>query len=196
MMDSRRFAVIMRVLVSIWFAYLAIGCTSDPRNTNQMTIEDALAFNDQSVARLAQASLEIADLDNDEVRKRLNDVLSDKTSIIKQTGHGIYVEYTARDGRLFMWYPGNAGVVSGRWGISDEFSPPRACFKYFGAYHGVTGEFEPHECVAAAQTLGGAYVIDSKPGDVFKLSSEGIPYSKSVGNLPPWPGDWEKFENE
>jgi hypothetical protein len=170
------------------------ACASDPRNANQMAFEDALNFASLSEQRMAKGYEELAGLSDEDVRQRLVEKLSDVTAIVKQTGHGIYVEYTAPDGRLFMWYPGNGGTVTGTWGISENFSPPRACFKYFGAYHGVTGEFEPNECVATAQTLSGAYVVDSRPGDVFALSTKGIPYSKSAGNLPPWPESWQDFE--
>lgn len=166
---------------------LLTACASDPRNANQMAFEDALAFNDLSAARLAQARTEIRGMSRDDIRKALIETLSDVTAIVKQTGHGIYVEYTAQDGRLYMWYPGNGGTVTGTWGISEAFSPPRACFKYFAAYHGVTGEFEPDECVPAEQTLSGAYVVDKRKGDAFGLATKGIPYVKTAGNLPPWP---------
>jgi hypothetical protein len=173
--------------------FVMAACASDPRNANQMSFDDALAFEKQSPAKLDQANAQLAALSDDEVRIRLNEELANVTSIIKQTGFGIYVEYTAPDNRLYMWYPGNSAVVSGSWGISDDFSPPRACFKYFNAYQGVTGEFEPNECVSTAQTMSGAYVIEKRQGDVFRLSTKGIPYPKSSGNLPPWPEDYAKF---
>lgn len=181
-------------------AFMATGilaaCASDPRNSNQMAFEDAVNFNTQSTERLSAIRSEIGNLTDAEVKQALLDKLSDVTAIIKQTGHGIYVEYTAPNGQLLMWYPGNGGVVGGTWGISEDFSPPRACFKYFSAYHGVTGEFEPNECVSSEQTLSSAYIVDSRKGDVFELRTKGIPYSKSAGNLPPWPEDWSKFETE
>jgi len=145
-----------------------------------------LRFDERSSARLAEAQAAITAMSDDQIRARLTEALADVTVIVKQRGHGIYVEYTAPDGRLFMWYPGNIGVVMGTWAIPDSFSPPRACFKYLEAHHGVTGEYEPNECVSAEQTLSGAYVIDQRTGDVFALSTKGIPYSKSAGNLPPW----------
>lgn len=166
------------------------ACASDPRNDNQMAFEDALAFEDEAFGRFMVAEIALKSMSENEVRAGLIEKLSDVTAIVKQTGHGIYVEYTAPDGRLFMWYPGNGGVVAGRWGISDDFSPARACFKYFAAYQGVTGEFEPNECVDTAQILGEAYVVDKRPGDVFELSTKGIPYVKSSGNLPAWPEAW------
>ncbi len=182
-------------LLAPLFLALQSGCASDPRNANQMVFEDALAFKHRSSDRLSRTEIEIRKLDDDRIRERLKEALSDVTSIVKQTGHGIYVEYTAPDGRLFMWYPGNSAVVTGTWGVSESFSPPRACFKYFSAYHGVTGEYEPNECVAAVQTLSEAYVLDKRAGDVFELSTKGIPYSKSPGNLPPWPEDWKNFDS-
>ena len=180
------------LLISLGLALLS-GCATDPRNANQMDFKEALSFNDRASDRLAKTRIELRELDNSQIRERLKMALTDVTAIVKQTGHGVYVEYTSPDGGLFMWYPGNSGAVVGTWGISDQFSPPRACFKYYSAYHGVTGEYEPNECVSAVQTLSEAYVLDKRPGDVFELSTKGIPYSKSAGNLPPWPEDWEKF---
>lgn len=182
------------VLSTLFILLLLSACASDPRNANQMAFEDALSFDDRSVTRLSDTQSAIALLDDKQIREQLTEALTDVTAILKQRGHGIYVEYTAPDGRLFMWYPRNFGVVSGTWGISDSFSPPRACFKYLAATHGVTGEYEPNECVSVEQTLSEAYVIDKRRGDVFELSTRGIPYSKSTGNLPPWPEDWRKFD--
>lgn len=166
---------------------MQVACATDPRNANQMTFEQALAFEQQSSVKLREARALVREMSHEEVSVRLVAELSDVTTIVKQTGHGIYVEYTAPDGRLYMWYPGNFVTVGGAWGIVESYSPPRACFKYYGAYHGVTGEFEPNECVPAAQTLSNAFVVDKRQGDVFGLSSEGVPYTKSAGNLPAWP---------
>jgi len=179
----------LKSILSVVCLALLAACASDPRNANQMAFEDAVNFDKRADAKLAQARSAIAGMSVDEIRKAQIEALSDVTAIIKQTGHGIYVEYTAPDGVVYMWYPGNGGTVVGKWGISDAFSPPRACFKYFAAYHGVTGEFEPNECVSAAQTLSGAYVIDKRKGDVFGLATNRIPYVKSAGNLPAWPED-------
>lgn len=183
-------------VIAASLSLLVAACASDPRNVNQMAFEDALSFNDQSAERLAEARSAMAEMNNEDIRSLLNVALNDVTAIIKQRGHGIYVEYTDPDGRVYMWYPQNLSVVLGTWGISNAFSPPRACFSYMNAHHGVTGEFEPTECVETEQTLGGAYVIDRRGGDVFQLSTKGIPYIKSTGNLPPWPEDWEKFDRQ
>lgn len=177
--------------ILVVFLSMQVACATDPRNANQMTFEQALAFERQSSGKLRVARAELSEMSREEVRARLLAELTDVTTIVKQTGHGIYVEYTAPDGRLYMWYPGNFVTVGGTWGIADGYTTPRACFKYFGAYHGVTGEFEPNECVSAAQTLSGAFVVDKRAGDVFGLSTGGIPYQKSAGNLPPWPEDWK-----
>lgn len=170
---------------------MQVACATDPRNANQMTFEQALAFERQSTLKLIEARAALREMSHEEVSARLLAELSDITTIVKQTGHGIYVEYTSPDGRLYMWYPGNFATVGGTWGILESYSPPRACFKYYGAYHGVTGEFEPNECVPAAQTLSNAFVVDKRQGDAFGLSTGGIPYQKSAGNLPPWPEEWK-----
>ncbi|MEM6683739.1 MAG: hypothetical protein AAF607_16010 [Pseudomonadota bacterium] len=180
----------MRNLAGLVFALVIASCASDPRNNKQMTFDDAIAFQNRATAKVLAAQQTIRSLSNDQVAARLKAQLTDVTAIIKQTGHGIYVEYTGPDGALFMWYPGNSGVVAGTWGIDQSYAPPRACFKYFAARHGVTGEFEPNECVPPSQTLSAANVIEKRAGDVYQLRTKGIPYVKTAGNLPPWPEEW------
>jgi len=170
-------------------ALFLCGCTTSPPVMMDMPAEDATAFEDKAVVRWIEASAAIDDMTDQEVRAALVAELSDRTSIIRQEGHGIYAEYTAPDGRFFSWYPLNTGVEKGTWRISDAESPPEACFKYKDSYHPLTGEFEPEECVPAVQIIGRVYVVDSREGDVFALGIKGIPYTKTAEDLPVWPAD-------
>ena len=95
-----------------------------------------------------------------------------------------------------MWYPGNGVVVKGSWAISDDYDPPRACFKYNGAYHGVTGEYEPNECIRPSQTLGEVSTMKSRKGDVYGLADKGLPYVKAQNTMLYWPEDWARLEAE
>ncbi len=177
-------------LVAASMLMLVLGaCATRPPVMMDMPDEEATALEGQALARRMNATTRINAMTDEEVSAALEAELSDRTSIVRQQGHGIYVEYTAPDGRLFMWYPQNTSVVTGTWGVLEKVSPPEACFKYKDSSHPLTGEFEPEECVPADQIIGRAYVVDSREGDVFKLRTKGIPYTKTAENLPVWPAN-------
>lgn len=177
-------------LITASLLALVVGaCASSPPVMMDMPAEDAAAFEDQAIVRWIEATAEINDMSEEDVRAAMSAELSDRTSIVRQEGHGIYVEYTAPDGRFFSWYPLNTSVEKGTWSISGAGSPPEACFKYKDSYHPLTGEFEPEECVPAVQIIGRVYVVDSREGDVFQLGTKGIPYAKTAEDLPVWPAD-------
>ena len=114
--------------------------------------------------------------------------VQNRTIAYYQPGHGIYVEYTSGDGRVFMWYPRNKGVVLGTWGLRD-FGGPKLCYHYLNSYHCVTGEYEPTECIPPEQALVREDVLDSQPGDPFGLAGSKLPYSKSKLDVPDWPSE-------
>jgi hypothetical protein len=90
------------------------------------------------------------------------------------------------DGRLFMWYPRNGSVVRGTWALRD-MDGPEVCDQYRNAVHGVTGEYEPNECISPQQKLLGEAVLDSRNGDPFGLARGVIPYPKAPRDIPAWP---------
>lgn len=163
------------------------ACTTSPPVMMDMLDEEATALEGQALAKRMNAMTKIEAMTDEEVSAALVAELSDRTSIVRQTGHGIYVEYTSPDGQLSMWYPQNSDVVKGYWGVSEATSPPEACFSYKDSHHPLTGEFEPEECVPADQIIGRAYVVDSRKGDAFELGTKGVPYAKTAENLPVWP---------
>jgi|SRR3954454_11091943 hypothetical protein len=88
------------------------------------------------------------------------------------TGHGTQVEYFSADGKVFLWYPGNAAIVAGEWktgtvplirknnGAESRTELPTLCFKYAGDA-GFT-------CKDSSAYL--RRVTDSTSGDPFGLS--------------------------
>ena len=122
-----------------------------------------------------------------QITEELNASLSDRTKIIYTPGYGVYVEYSAADGRDRMWFPRNPHVVEGHWGVKTVGGGPRACFHYLKSHDAMTGEFEPTECIDPAETLANMGVIDTRPGDAFGLLSGAIPYVKDPGEVPAWP---------
>ena len=155
----------------------------EAKRVKEKDLRDMVGVSEGGAARTA----EIAAMSPADIQEALTDAISDKTKIIYQPGHGVYVEYSAPDGHVLMWYPRNTGVVHGEWGIRQFGGEQRICFKYFAAYHGVTGEFEPTECVAPQQTLLAENVIALRAGDAFGLASGKIPYAKHPLDLPEWP---------
>lgn len=115
--------------------------------------------------------------------------VSGKTRLIFQHGHGVYVEYTAPDGNLRMWYPRNLKVVKGSWGVRKVRGKVRACFRYANAINPVTQVYEPTECVSAEQTLSAGEVLQSWDGDVFRLMDDRIPYQKGAMDIPSPPAE-------
>ncbi len=112
--------------------------------------------------------------------------VSDRTIVYYQPGHGVFIEFTSADGRLFMWYPRNSRVVNGTWGLRD-FDGPKLCYKYLNSVHGVTGEYEPTECIPPSQKLVAEFVLDSRSGDPFGLAKGTLPYRKTPFDIPDWP---------
>lgn len=112
--------------------------------------------------------------------------VKNRTIVFYQSGHGVYAEYTSADGRVFMWYKRNKNVVYGAWGLKD-FDGPKLCYKYFNSVNGVTGTFEPTECIPPRQALIGEHILDSRPGDPFGLATGKLPYSKTANDVPDWP---------
>ena len=116
----------------------------------------------------ARREAEVAAMTPEQQGEAMTALVSDRTIIYYQQGHGVYVEYTAADGRLFMWYPRNGGVVRGTWGLRT-MDGPNLCYQYRNAVHGVTGEYEPNECISPEQKLIGASVLASRSGDPFGI---------------------------
>ena len=52
--------------------------------------------------------------------------LSNRTMMTYDPGHGTQVEYFDGSGRNYLWYPGNTGVVPGRWKLEGG----NLCFRY------------------------------------------------------------------
>jgi hypothetical protein len=162
------------------------AAAQDPARPGEgrLTPEQAGKLAVESLSREAEAARRIADLSPAQVEQALREELNDRTATIYQAGHGVYVEYTAADGQLRMWYPRNRNVVTGRWGVRKVKNKLRACFKYLDASNPLTGEFEPNECVRPEQTIGRGGLVRQYQGDVFRLMSGAIPYPKEPLSVP------------
>ena len=92
--------------------------------------------------------------------------------------HGTQVEYLSPNGVAYLWYPGNAKIVSGQWkveGPSSGSKYARLCWKYgANTYNPVT------------QTRGGSF--NCVPANRHILAEEeytrGDPLNLSSGRVP------------
>ncbi|MBY0337671.1 MAG: hypothetical protein K2X11_13715 [Acetobacteraceae bacterium] len=110
---------------------------------------------------------------------------ADRTRMSFMPIHGTQVAYTAPDGRVFLWYPGNGVILPGRWGIAEGASvhpwagiPPGTQFVCF--------QYGPNTFNPATGAVGGQpqcqqvdifrrWQVEDAPGDVFGLSRRATP---------------------
>jgi hypothetical protein len=149
-----------------------------------LTSEEAVRFVLAGAKKEKEAGQRIEGQSNEQIEAALTAALSGKSKLVYQGGHGVYVEYTAPDGRLRMWYPNNLNVVKGSWGVRRIGKKMRACFSYRDAINPVSQVYEPTECVPAVQTLSEANVLKSWDGDAFGLMQDRIPYRKGAMDMP------------
>jgi hypothetical protein len=93
------------------------------------------------------------------------------TNMTYSGSHGTQVEYLSRSGDAFLWYPGNAVVVKGRWRGTVEGKYPAICFAYqANSYNPVTGSVGSQwECEPTL--LYERNIVDRSRGDAFGLST-------------------------
>lgn len=107
--------------------------------------------------------------------------------------HGVQIEYFSSDGRVFLWYPGNRGVVTGLYRVIGHAVPggtPRPDqirfmeFNYqANSYNPVTGEAGGKWELARLSELRERTVSYAK-GDIFDLSSGAVPYRRDKYDMP------------
>lgn len=124
------------------------------------------------------AHAQTAALSPDEVRARL----SDRTTLAGAGPDRWQVEYTAPNGVVYQWQPGDV-PLEGRWSVREHNGQTEVCFTY-PVERRIPGE---EKCGDAAYPLGlkGKVAIDSRPGDVFGLASGKAP--RETGGKPQWP---------
>ncbi len=109
---------------------------------------------------------------------------SGATSLDFTRQHGTQVEFMSSDGRAYLWYRGNADVVTGEWEVRAEPGQRmggRICFRYGPAtLNPVTrqrgGEWS---CARAADFIAGEE--EYTRGDPFGLAVGGIPFVMQPG---------------
>ena len=159
--------------------FFVCGCVASDPNT-PVTDEFRREFFSASAARRILAEASLQSMPNDTIKSQIQEKLADRTAILLQEGHGIYVEYTSDDGAVALWYPKNEIIVRGGWRIVTNPYATFVCFTYPRI---------SRECVEAENILGEVNLLDSRPGDPFKLMSGNVPYRKGRNTLPSWPAE-------
>lgn len=104
---------------------------------------------------------------------------SDATFLDYSRQHGTQIEFLAKDGRAYLWYPGNKRIVVGRWLVRTHPRVPtigEICFRYGpNTYNPVTKQRGGRlNC-----TPSGSFIIQENEytrGDPLGLSSGRIPF--------------------
>lgn len=117
------------VIRSFFLAASAVFCASAAQATNP--------------ACLFVPKLPPGIADESAARQRLSDI----TYRTFDKGHGAQIEHMTRDGRVFLWYPGNAVVLPRRWTLlhmpnrqCPEHPHVTICFQYGpNTFNPVTG---------------------------------------------------------
>jgi hypothetical protein len=104
---------------------------------------------------------------------------SGRTLVFYGGGHGIQVEYYARNGRSYLWYPGNSRSVRGQWKNSSGGS--HVCFRYpANTYDPVKNkQLGDWNCKSKAKVQ--RMAKSTCKGDPFRLSSGKVPYALKRG---------------
>jgi hypothetical protein len=172
--------------LAISIAAAILSLLANSAIAGEMTETELLRLTTLDSAKRSAREAEIDAMTSEKQAEAMVAMVKDRTIIYYQEGHGVYVEYTSANNAIFMWYPRNRRVVKGTWGLRD-FNGPKLCYSYRNAVHGITGQFEPTECISPGQKLIGAEVLDWRSGDPFGLSKEVIPYIKTRFDWPDWP---------
>lgn len=106
-------------------------------------------------------------------------LIANMTMMSYDRQHGTQVEFIAKNGRTYLLYPGNKGIVRGEWKLNRTDKPKvfEMCFRYpSNSYNPATKQSGGSwECQAAGFYLGG--LAEMNPGDVLGLSkSANVPF--------------------
>ena len=167
--------------------FLPLSAMAQANNQVVLSNTDVQALLETSKKKNEANKKEMETESADAVRADLIEDLNDKTRIYFQRGYGVYVTYTADDGNMRMWFPGNSVMVNATWTVRDVSGTPMTCFHYLNGTDVVTGEVNATECVPPTSDSVDGGLIGERKGDAFDLLSGRVPYVKDVMDVPVWP---------
>lgn len=117
--------------------------------------------------------------------KDVRDFISERTRLTFSQSHGSQIEYAGKDGKVYLWYPGNGIILSGQWKaepffiefveggqVTKKIEQDKICFRYDRAtFNPVTGRIGGNwECSALPSYK--KTVTESEVGDTLNLKSQ------------------------
>jgi len=111
-------------------------------------------------------------------------LFADRTRITQDSFHGTQIEYHAPDGRAYLWYPGNSGVVPSLWKVSGyAFTAHEICWLYpTYSNNPVTGQSGGNWECNPSSTYNGS-LSQLIEGDPFNLASGKVPFRLPKGKF-------------
>lgn len=106
--------------------------------------------------------------------EEIDELYMGRTNRYKARGEGVQIEYTAPDGRLYLWYPENERVAVGQWRIDGQ---THVCFRYPVGVHLPSIAHADGSWACHFISLHSTEITDSRAGDFFSLSARnGVPF--------------------
>jgi len=166
------------------FAFAVLLAMASPSET--VLAEDQIRqMSMMSSSHQAEAAGQLQMLKGKAIDTAIREAMSDQTRAVLIPNLGIYVVYTAADGRLFAWFPGHSKAVGGTWATQKISRKAHASCQGFARTGGPgSGPSQPKECQSAEAAVGGQWVLDRWSGDPFGLGSGDVPFAKQAMGLP------------
>ncbi|MEP6067586.1 MAG: hypothetical protein ABJ246_17225 [Paracoccaceae bacterium] len=111
-------------------------------------------------------------------------IFSNRT-FITHSLHGTQIEYHKPNGRSFLWYPGNLGVVPANWEVRSHLgSSHEICWQYpTSSRNGITGVSSKGRWQCSPSISFYSSVEEVLEGDPFNLASGRVPYRLPRGSF-------------
>ena len=98
------------------------------------------------------------------------------TQMTFSPGHDTQVEYLAKGGGAWLWYPGNTRILAGEW----KTDGPDICFRYGGNTYNPVTKHRGGGWECTRLKVHSSVVVEQKKGDVFGLTGrKKVPFDLS-----------------
>ena len=186
----------MRLLLATAFVVLAVPASAQERPYRERPTQEVVTRPDGSRRIVVHTDLAIWGHRKAERLMEREDVtaaqarafLADKTRLSFSAQHGPQVSYGRPDGAIFLWYPGNAVVLQGRWEVREtvtdymragellrSLKSADVCFQYgANTYNPATGQRGGGFNCMPLRALQLVHK-EALPGDVFGLARRPAP---------------------
>jgi hypothetical protein len=186
----------VKLLLAAALAALPLAAVAQERPYRERPTQEVVTRPDGSRRTVVHTDLAVWGHRDAERLKEREDVtaaqarafLADKTRLSFSSQHGPQVAYARPDGAIFLWYPGNAVVLQGRWEVRENVTDyvragqvlrslksADVCFQYgANTYNPATGQRGGGFNCMPLRALQLVH-REALPGDVFGLARHPAP---------------------